>query len=57
MTVMIMILMMMKIGLQKSNYSKVKDLSKKFSKVCKKLCNENKDILETLKNIEPSNES
>ena len=51
------ILMMMKIGLQKSNYSKVKDLSKKFSKVCKKLCNENKDILETLKNIEPSNES
>ena len=51
------ILMMMKIGLQKSNYSKVKDLSKKFSKVCKKLCDENKDILETLKNIEPSNES
>ena len=51
------ILMMMKIGLQKSNYSKVKDLSKKFSKVCKKLCNENKDILDTLKNIEPSNES
>ena len=51
------ILMMMKIGLQKSNYSEVKDLSKKFSKVCKKLCNENKDILETLKNIEPSNES
>ena len=51
------ILMMMKIGLQKSNYSKVKDLSKKFSKVCKKLGNENKDILETLKNIEPSNES
>ena len=51
------ILMMMKIALQKSNYSKVKDLSKNFTKVCKKLCKENKDILETLGNIEPNNES
>ena len=51
------ILMTMKIGLEKSNYSKVKELSKKFVKVCKKLCNENKDILETLDNIEPKNES
>ena len=51
------ILMMMKIGLQKSNYSKVKDLSKKFSKVCKKLCNENDEIQKSLKNIEPENES
>ena len=51
------ILMTMKIGLEKSNYSKVKELSKNFVKVCKKLCNENKDILETLDNIEPKNES
>ena len=51
------ILMLMKIGLEKSNYSKVKDLSKTFTQVCKKLCNENKKILETLKNIEPNNES
>ena len=51
------ILMTMKIGLEKSNYSKVKELSKKFVKVCKKLCNENKKILETLDNIEPKNES
>ena len=51
------ILMTMKIGLEKSNYSKVKELSKKFVKVCKKLCNENKDILETLDNIQPKNES
>ena len=51
------ILMMMKIALKKSNYSKVKDLSKNFTKVCKKLCKENKDILETLGNIEPNNES
>ena len=49
------ILMTMKIALEKSNYSKVKDLSKTFSKVCKKLCEENKDILETLANIEPKN--
>ena len=51
------ILMTMKIALERSNYSKVKELSKKFVKVCKKLCNENKDILETLDNIEPKNES
>ncbi len=49
------ILMSMKIALEKSNYSKVKDLSKTFEQVCKKLCNENKDILETLKNLEPEN--
>ena len=49
------ILMLMKIGLEKSNYSKVKDLSKTFAKVCKKLCKENKGILETLDNIEPKN--
>ena len=52
------ILMLMKISLEKSNYSKVKELSKTFSEVCKKLCDENKDILETLNNIEPKkNES
>ena len=51
------ILMLMKIGLKRSNYSKVKDLSKTFTEVCKKLCNENKEILETLANIEPQNES
>ena len=49
------ILMTMKIALEKSNYSKVKDLSKTFTKVCKKLCEENKGILETLANIEPKN--
>jgi len=47
--------MSMKIALEKSNYSKVKDLSKTFSKVCKKLCDKNKGILETLANIEPTN--
>jgi hypothetical protein len=47
--------MLMNIALEKSNYAKVKDLSKTFTEVCKKLCDENKSILETLKNIEPKN--
>ena len=49
------ILMSMKIALKKSNYSKVKKLSKTFNKICKKLCEDNKDILDTLANIEPKN--
>ena len=49
------ILMTMKIALEKSNYSKVKNLSKTFIKICKKLCQENESILETLANIEPKN--
>ncbi len=49
------ILMSMKIALEKSNYSKVKNLSNTFQKVCKNLCEENKSILESLKNIEPKN--
>ena len=42
------ILMTMKIALKKSNYSQLKDLSKIFTEVCIKLCDENKKILETL---------
>ena len=49
------ILMSMKIALKKSNYTKVKNLSKNFIKICKKLCNENKEILDNLANIEPKN--
>ena len=51
------ILMLMKIGLKTSDYSKVKNLSQTFKKVCKNLCDENKKILETLDNLEPKNES
>ncbi|MDC3373238.1 hypothetical protein OAW30_02850 [Candidatus Pelagibacter sp.] len=51
------ILMLMKIALNKSNYSKVKDLSQTFIKVCEKLCDENDEIQESLKNLEPKNES
>ena len=49
------LLMSMKVALEKSNYLKVRDLSEIFNKVCKKLCDENKDILDTLANIEPKN--
>ena len=49
------ILMSMKIAIKKSNYSKVKNLSDTFIKICKKLCKENDDILESLANIEPKN--
>ena len=51
------ILMLMKIALEKSNYSKVKDLSQTFVKVCEKLCDENDEIQKSLENIEPQNES
>jgi Tfp pilus assembly protein PilF len=51
------ILMLMEIALKKSNYSKVKDLSQTFVKVCEKLCDENNEIQKSLKNIEPENES
>tara|TARA_Y200000002_G_C22662301_1_gene656351 strand:- start:585 stop:1016 length:432 start_codon:yes stop_codon:yes gene_type:complete len=47
------LLMLMKIALNKSNYSDIKDFSQTFTKVCKNLCDENLKILEALKNIEP----
>ena len=51
------ILMMMKIAIEKSNFDRVKNLSNTFSKVCKNLCEENKEIKESLNNIDPKNES
>ena len=51
------ILMLMEIALEKTNYSKVKELSDRFSKVCKKMCKENEQILKDLENLEPTNES
>ena len=51
------ILMLMEIGIKKTNYSKVKELSERFVKVCINLCKENKKILQDLKNLEPKNES
>ena len=51
------IYILMEIQLTKSNYTKVKELSEKFMKICKNLCEKNKSILESLKNLEPKNES
>ena len=51
------ILMLMEIGLEQTNYSKVKELSERLTKVCKNLCNKNKKILKDLENLEPQNES
>tara|TARA_B110000014_G_scaffold118385_1_gene81259 strand:- start:175 stop:612 length:438 start_codon:yes stop_codon:yes gene_type:complete len=49
--------MLINIELKKSNYSKVKELTKSFLIICKKLCEKTKTVNETLKNIEPKNES
>ena len=49
--------MLMEIELKKSNYLKVKELTKIFPKICKNLCKKNDLILDTLKNLEPKNES
>ena len=49
--------MMMEIELKKTNYSEVNELSRRFIKICKSLCNENEKILKELENLEPKNES
>ena len=49
--------LLIEIELKKSNYSKVKELAENFSKICNKLCDKKPLILESLKNLEPKNES
>ena len=49
--------LLMEIELKKSNYSKVKELAENFSNICNKLCDKKTLILESLKNLEPKNES
>ena len=51
------IYMLMEIELEKSNYSKVKELTESFSEVCKDLCEKKELILDSLRNLEPKNES
>ena len=51
------IYMLIKIELKKSNYSKVKRLNENFLKSCEKLCDKKQSILDSLKNIEPKNDS
>ena len=48
---------LMEIELEKSNYSKVRELMENFTKVCIKLCDNKNSILQSLKNLEPKNES
>ena len=47
----------MDIAVENSNYSEVKELSEKFVKICRSLCKENERILESLKDLEPKNDS
>ena len=49
--------LLMEIELKKSNYSKVKELVKNFTKICNKLCDKKILILESLENLEPKNDS
>ena len=49
--------LLMEIELKKSNYSKVKELAENFAKICNKLCDKKPLILESLKSLEPKNES
>jgi len=49
--------MLIEIELEKSNFSKVKELIENFKVICNKLCEKYKLFDEQLKNIEPKNES
>ena len=49
--------LLMEVELKKSNYLKVKELAENFTKICNKLCDKTNLILESLKNLEPKNES
>ena len=49
--------MLINYELDKSNYSKVKDLKESFLIICEKLCDKTKKIEDSLKDIEPKNES
>ena len=48
---------LMEIELKISNYSRLLELTESFTKVCIKLCDNKNLILESLKNLEPKNES
>lgn len=49
--------MLINIELKKSNYLKVKELTSFFSKICSELCGKKDLIKESLKNLEPKNDS
>ena len=45
--------MLIELELERSNFSKVKELNEKFSLICSKLCNNKSIIAEKIKNLEP----
>ena len=47
------IFMLIELQLEKSNFSKAKELNKKFLLICSKLCNNKSIIAEKIKNFEP----
>ena len=49
--------MLIDIELEKSNFSEVRTLTKKFEIICSNLCNKTKNINERLEDIEVKNES
>ena len=49
--------MLMEVELKKSDYLKVRELIKLFPKICNNLCGKEKTILDSLKKLEPKNES
>ena len=49
--------MLIDIEIEKSNFSEVKNLTKKFNLICSTLCEKVKSINERLENIEAKNES
>ena len=49
--------LLMEIELKKSNYLKVNELIKNFSKICHKLCEKKTLIIKSLKDLEPKNGS
>ena len=49
--------MLINIELEKSNFSEVRDLTKKFNVICSTLCEKIKSINERLENIESKNEA
>ena len=49
--------MLINIELEKSNFSEVRNLTKKFNVICSTLCEKVKSINERLENIESKNES
>ena len=45
--------MLIELQLERSNFSKAKELNEKFSLICSKLCNNKSIIAEKIKNLEP----